>query len=164
MTLSWPWKKEHEQVRHYLAGQLPCCSASCKNMPVLLPCAQHKGKGVDFDSCSPPACGKQCVLSPRTFRCTPPTSKAENEGPKKADEVEREENRSLEEQQACGGSERLEEKKRARSSVGWRRVRAMSACRPSTAPARTQSGQSEVTQQRPGIWPHAHHSSIETWF
>ncbi|XP_037391898.1 uncharacterized protein LOC119262781 [Pygocentrus nattereri] len=96
------------------------------------------------------ACGKQCVLSERPYRCPLSANKAETERSKKAEESERggsATNRSLDEQRARSGTKRLEE--RARSSVGRRRVMVMSIRRPATAPACAQTGQEELMQPRP---------------
>ncbi|KAG9270525.1 hypothetical protein AMEX_G15481 [Astyanax mexicanus] len=100
------------------------------------------------------ACGKQCVLSPRPYRCTSMLNKAESERSMNAEEIEREPistHRSLDDQRFCSGRlETLEVKKRVHSCLGRRTARLISIRRPSTAPACTlQTRESEVIQQRP---------------
>lgn len=95
--------------------------------------------------CSAPACGKRCVLSLRPERCG---NKAENGKSKDAKESERgarTANRMMDEHRKTG-----EEKKRAQSGVVRARVMVTSDTRPSTAPAHTRAGRSDVTPLTPG--------------
>lgn len=96
--------------------------------------------------CSAPACGKRCVLSLRPGRCG---NQAENE---KAEDGERGAstvNRFMDERRTTG-----EEKKRAQSGVVRTRVMVTPGTRPSTAPAHTQEGRSDVNPISPGTPVH----------
>ncbi|XP_034162732.2 uncharacterized protein LOC117597849 [Pangasianodon hypophthalmus] len=111
------------------------------------------------------ACGKRCVLSLRPERCG---NKAENEKSKEAEENEREEstaNRIVDEHRRAG-----EEKKRAQSGVVRTRVMVTSDARPSTAPAHTLAGRSDVNPLSPGtpgyrmVWrtsENGHHDTLD---
>lgn len=86
-----------------------------------------------------PACGRRCVLSLRPERCG---NKTENEKSKEAEESEGGKSAAdgmVDESRKAG-----EENKRARSCVARTRATVMSDARPSTAPAYTRAGRSDV--------------------
>ncbi|KAK3565518.1 hypothetical protein QTP86_011900 [Hemibagrus guttatus] len=91
------------------------------------------------------ACGKRCVLSLRPERCG---NKAENQKSREAGESEggaSAANGMVDEPRNTG-----EEKKRAWSSVARTRATVTSDARPSTAPANSRAGRSDVNAPAPG--------------
>ncbi|KAG7331989.1 hypothetical protein KOW79_003823 [Hemibagrus wyckioides] len=88
------------------------------------------------------ACGKRCVLSLRPERCG---NKAENQKAEESEGGASAANGMVDERRKTG-----EEKKRAWSSVARTRAMVTQDPRPSTAPADTRAGQSDVNAPAPG--------------
>ncbi|XP_027035215.2 uncharacterized protein LOC113663934 isoform X1 [Tachysurus fulvidraco] len=100
------------------------------------------------------ACGRRCVLSLRPGRCG---NKTEKQKSKEAEESEGGKSAAdgmVDESRKAG-----EEKKRARSCVARTRATVTSDARPSTAPAHTRAGRSDINslEETPGysvVWRH----------
>ncbi|GAA6070897.1 uncharacterized protein LOC113663934 isoform X1 [Tachysurus ichikawai] len=116
--------------------------------------ASGTSSSVTQNSRSLMACGRRCVLSLRPERCG---NKTENEKSKEAEESEGGKSAAdgmVDESRKAG-----EENKRARSCVARTRATVMSDARPSTAPAYTRAGRSDVNtlEETPGysmVWRH----------